>query len=103
MDHEPRFALRRTALAACTIALGALFAGQVSAQAYGRMDSEQRERFRRELRQHEAQRAERGRGDEARRSTPPAEGRLSRDEREQLREQLREARPGDSRRGPGRR
>ena len=99
MNHGPRSPLRRTALAACTVALGFLFAGQASAQAYGRMDNDQRERFRRELRQHDAQRAERGRDDAQRRAPPPAEGRLSRDERQRLREQLREARPDDGRRG----
>jgi hypothetical protein len=95
--------MRRTALAACTIAFGALLAGQAWAQPYSRMDSEQRERFRRELRQHDAQRAERARADDAQRRAPPAEGRLSRDERERLREQLREARSDDLRRGGGRR
>jgi len=101
MNHRPRSPLRRTALAACAVALGFLCAGQASAQAYGRMDNDQRERFRRELRQHDAQRAQRGRGDEAQRRAPPPERQLSRDERERLREQLREARPGDARRGPG--
>lgn len=95
--------MRRNALAACTIALGALLAGQAWAQPYSRMDSEQRERFRRELRQHDAQRAERARGDPAPRRAPPDEGRLSRDERERLREQLRDARSDDNRRGGGRR
>lgn len=100
-----RSPFRRTALAACALALGTLFAGQASAQAYGRMDDEQRERFRRELRQHDAQRAERMRGDDARRraAAPPERERLSRDERERLRQQLRDARAGDSRRGDGRR
>ncbi len=105
MKHDPRSPLRRTVLAACTVALGVLIHGQASAQANGRMDNDQRERFRRELRQHDAQRAERGRGrgDDAQRRAPPAEGRLSRDERERLREQLRQARPADGRRGGGRR
>ncbi|MCO5100329.1 MAG: hypothetical protein M9885_05470, partial [Burkholderiaceae bacterium] len=69
------------------------------------MDPEQRERLRSELRQHDAQRAERARGDEARRRIPQqSEGRrLSREERERLREQLREARSDASRRGAGRR
>ncbi|MCD6681698.1 MAG: hypothetical protein LT102_13800 [Burkholderiaceae bacterium] len=99
MNHGLRSPLRRTALAACTVAVGFLFAAQASAQAYGRMDNDQRERFRRELRQHDAQRAERGRGNDAQRRAPPDEGRLSRDERQQLREQLRQARPDDGRRG----
>lgn len=100
-----RSASRRSALAACAFALGTLFVGQASAQTFGRMDDEQRERFRRELRQHDAQRAERLRGDDARRraAPPPERERLSSDERERLRQQLREARAGDSRRGAARR
>ncbi len=92
-------------MAACAVALATMFVGQASAQAYGRMDPDQRERLRRELRQHDAQRAERMRGDDARRRERASRDgeRLSRDERERLREQLREARPDELRRGAGRR
>jgi len=106
MSARLRSLHRRKAVAACAIALVALSASQACAQAYGRMNPEQRERLRSELRQHDAQRAERARGDEARRRMPQqqSEGRrLSRDERERLREQVREARSDDFRRGAGRR
>jgi len=109
MTAHIRLLHRRKAVAACAVALVALSASHASAQAYGRMDPEQRERLRSELRQHDAQRAERARGDEARRRMPQqSEGRrLSRDERErlreQVREQVREARSDASRRGAGRR
>jgi len=103
MNPRLRSPMRRAAATACALALGALFAAQASAQAYGRMDNEQRERFRRELRQHDAQRAERNRGEEARRRPQSEDRRLSRDERERLREQVREARPDAPRRGAARR
>lgn len=103
MNARTRFRLRRTAAAACALAIGVLFAGPAAAQPYGRMDPDQRERFRRELRQHDAQRDERVRGDEARRRAAPSRERLSPAERERLREQLRDARPGESRRGGSRR
>ncbi len=95
--------MRRAAAGACVLAFGALFAAQAYAQGHGSMDSEQRERFRRELRQHDAQRADRGRGDDARRRTSPEDRRLSPDERERLREQVRQARTDESRRGAARR
>ncbi|HEY0877602.1 MAG TPA: hypothetical protein VGE10_04055 [Zeimonas sp.] len=106
MNARIRSSLRRTTVAACALALATLLAAQASAQPYGRMDPDQRERFRRELRQHDAQRgeraqrAQRGGADEARRRAPsaPEGGRLSRDERERLRQQLREARPEQFRR-----
>jgi len=99
--------LRRTAAAACAVAMGVLLALPAAAQPYGRMDPDQRERFRRELRQHDAQRNERARSDSARdgsrRRASPSRERLSPAERERLREQLRDARPPESRRRGSRR
>ena len=106
MNARIRSPLRRTAAAACVLAIGMLLAGQAVAQPPGRMDSEQRERLRRELRKHDEQRADRtrsDRGNEARRRAPPSRERLSPVERERLREQLRNARPAENRRGGSRR
>ena len=63
----------------------------------GRMSSDERERFRRELRQQQQQ-------EQGRRGGEPdwRRERLSPSERDQLRQQLRDARP-DDRRGRGRR
>ncbi len=94
--------LRRTAAAGCALAIGLLLALPAPAQASGRMDPDQRERFRSELRKHDAQRGERARDDSRRRASPSRE-RLSPAERERLREQLRDARPPESRRRGSRR
>ncbi|HLT27693.1 MAG TPA: hypothetical protein VK047_13505 [Zeimonas sp.] len=105
MNPHVRSPLRRTVLAACALALGTLVAGQAAAQPYGRMDRDQRERFRQQLRDRDAQRAERahdgrGRGGDLRRGSPPSRGSgLSPAERERLREQLRDARSRDARQG----
>lgn len=106
MSARIRSPLRRTAAAACALAVGLLLAGHAAAQPHGRMDSDQRERLRGELRKHDEQRADRARsdrGDEARRRAPPSRERLSPAERERLREQLRSARPDETRRGGARR
>ncbi len=83
------------ALLAAALALGA---GAAVAQPFfaGRMSPDERERFRRELRQQQPEwgRYEADQGFRRERMSPS--------EREQLRQQLREARP-DDRRGRGRR
>jgi len=107
--HSP---LRRTAAAGCALAIGLLLALPAPAQPYGRMDPDQRERLRSELRKHDAQRGDRARGesarsdsarDDSRRRASPSRERLSPAERERLREQLRDARPPESRRRGSRR
>ncbi|MFO1299836.1 MAG: hypothetical protein U1F17_05515 [Burkholderiaceae bacterium] len=89
-------ARRRVGKALLAAAL-ALAAGSALAQPFfaGRMSSDERERFRRELRQQQEQ-GRRGGEPDWRRE------RLSPSERDQLRQQLRDARP-DDRRGRGRR
>lgn len=123
--EKPVLPRRRTlvALALGCLALSAAVP-EVEAQSRSRMDPGERERLRRELRQHDEQRrgddaAARGRGDrrrddarradDMRRSGDMRRGdggrdrnRLSTPEREELRRQLREARP-DERRGRARR
>ncbi|MBX3589748.1 MAG: hypothetical protein KF755_02445 [Burkholderiaceae bacterium] len=96
---RPRASLparRRIGKALLAAAL-ALAAGSALAQPFfaGRMSSDERERFRRELRQQQEQ-GRRGGEPDWRRE------RLSPRERDQLRQQLRDARP-DDRRGRGRR
>lgn len=90
-------AARRRFLGALVAGACALVGADAYAQRSGRMDPEQRERLRRELRQHGEQRdAGRGGG----RGRDDREGRrMSAAEREQLRRQLREARPDGGRGG----
>lgn len=124
MRLGPSSPLRRTALLAFALAMGAAVAGPAPAQAYRRMDPDQRERFRQQLRDRDAQRAERARGDSgrgdpargdsargdrprgdnARHGAPPPsrDSRLSPVERERLRQQLRDARSRELRRGGSR-
>ncbi len=127
-NTEVRVLSRRRALVALALGWFALSAAvpEVSAQSRNRMDPGERERLRRELRQHDERRrgddGARRAGDERRRDRDDARrgndprrtddarrgdggrdrNRLSTPEREELRRQLRDARP-DERRGRARR
>jgi len=93
----PVSSARRRVAKAVAVGVLALGFGPVLAQPFSgaRMSPDERDRFRRELRQQQEQ-GRRGGDADARRE------RMSPRERDQLRQQLREARP-DERRGRGRR